>query len=281
MQVFNPTDVIPYSSASNMARAFEESCQKLQEAQRLVEEAVNAVNDAFQTVEDRREFKATVSTGCHHNDTTEVYASWKLNAWEFLIDKLGVRKTMSSKRQQELSELFHGRSYDGIAKRAAQLPDITEETIFSVLMGYCSSAEEFLEEAIREEYDFWKCHNLKADLKTNRKSLWKLDRKVIKSYMVNAGYRAGKFDLNYDRQRHLIALDNIFHLLDGKGCIDGYNGPLVDVIKAAVGGAGETEYFSFKCFKNGNLHLEFKRLDLLQKFNEICGRNRLPDAMAV
>lgn len=36
-------------------------------------------------------------------------------------------------------------------------------------------------------------------------------------------------------------------------------------------GKGETEYFRFKCYHNGNLHLEFKRPDLVQKINAIVG----------
>lgn len=36
-------------------------------------------------------------------------------------------------------------------------------------------------------------------------------------------------------------------------------------------GVGETEMFAFRCFRNGNLHLRFKRLDLLKRLNEIAG----------
>lgn len=38
---------------------------------------------------------------------------------------------------------------------------------------------------------------------------------------------------------------------------------------------GETTYFRWKCYRNGNLHLEFKRLDLLQTLNEVGGAGML------
>ena len=77
-----------------------------------------------------------------------------------------------------------------------------------------------------------------------------------------------------------MALDNIFHRLDGKGVPSGHRGPLVDAINACTEGnnTAETPYFKARCFLNRNLHLWFKRQDLLDKFNEIAGRNRLPGA---
>jgi hypothetical protein len=46
--------------------------------------------------------------------------------------------------------------------------------------------------------------------------------------------------------------------------------PLVAAIEAAEDGHGETAYFKFKCHKNRNLHLEFKRLDLVKQLNGLA-----------
>lgn len=40
-------------------------------------------------------------------------------------------------------------------------------------------------------------------------------------------------------------------------------------------GPGETDLFAFRCCANGNLHLRFRRLDLLARFNQIAGGRRL------
>jgi hypothetical protein len=72
---------------------------------------------------------------------------------------------------------------------------------------------------------------------------------------------------HYHRQKELHAIDGVFHLLDGKGPIKTYTGPLETAIQNAEEGKGETDYFKFKCQKNHNLHLEFKRLDLVKELN--------------
>jgi hypothetical protein len=43
---------------------------------------------------------------------------------------------------------------------------------------------------------------------------------------------------------------------------------------------GETEYFAFRCFRNHNLHLRFKRPDLVAKINQIAGGNALRGKVA-
>lgn len=87
--------------------------------------------------------------------------------------------------------------------------------------------------------------------------------------------------MNYTKKPHLQSLDTIFHLLDGRGIpTESHYGPLVSAIEAEDGKIGETEYFKYKCFKNGNLHLEFKRSDLVDEFNLRCGDRTLPDHFA-
>jgi hypothetical protein len=44
------------------------------------------------------------------------------------------------------------------------------------------------------------------------------------------------------------------------------------------GVAGESEYFRFKVYGNGNVHLELKRLDLIAEINRQCGGNMVAQA---
>lgn len=67
----------------------------------------------------------------------------------------------------------------------------------------------------------------------------------------------------------------MFALLDGKPGVTTHQGWLADAICAADGGIGETEYFAFKCYGNGNLHLRFKRMDLVKKLNAVAGGRNL------
>jgi hypothetical protein len=60
--------------------------------------------------------------------------------------------------------------------------------------------------------------------------------------------------------RHLRALDNVFHRLDGKGTPK-YPDDFVTTLSEAVRNKApfvETPYFCCKWYKNGNLHIEFR-----------------------
>ena len=80
----------------------------------------------------------------------------------------------------------------------------------------------------------------------------------------------------HHREQNIRGIDNVFHALDGNGTVHTHRGPLVDAInQCGREGKGETQYFKFKCFTNRNLHLEFKRLDLVAKLNQVAGGRRL------
>jgi len=136
-----------------------------------------------------------------------------------------------------------------------------------------------IEESIRECYEFLRPRGSRLGYKTNQKSEFELKEKLILSSSVTRCY-SDHYDVGTYREPHIRAIDNVFHALDGKGLPKGYYGPLIEAIKKTPirgegAGIGETEYFRFKCFKNQNLHLEFKRLDLLAKFNSVAGGMRL------
>ena len=79
------------------------------------------------------------------------------------------------------------------------------------------------------------------------------------------------------------AVDKAFHLLDGKG-LPKYPGDFLTAIREAMrrsrgpGFAGESEYFRFRVYGNGNVHLELKRMDLVAGINRRCGGNMVPQA---
>ncbi len=52
-------------------------------------------------------------------------------------------------------------------------------------------------------------------------------------------------------------------------------GPLILAIEACEGGRGETAYFRFRCFKNRNLHLEFRNLELVKELNLLAAGERV------
>lgn len=264
--VTEETGVIEYTTAGQIATAFQAAKKRIERAANELQQAYADLNKQIENTSirvDPPEFELNARDSTR--DTELLIAKAKMQVWAGLIDKLNIRKVMSSKRSEELSKLLHSQDYGWAA---AQLPDITPETILDVLSGMAQGVEEFLKEAVLEEYDYWKPMR-RSDYKTNQKSVdsGKLERKVIRWVGEHRW-------LDSRHAAHIRAISNIMSMLDGKGVCEGYRCEIEDAISAG-NDAGETPYFIWKRFGNGNLHLTFRRQDLLDKFNAICGRNRL------
>lgn len=265
--VSDSPELIEYTTAEHLATTFTAQTKALRTALEVVGAACGVL---------RREFASDYyfNVGLDHagrrrnaddSDIDSILYRMKLEAWRAILEKINIRRFLSSSRAKELDE-----SLDGKGK---EFPDITAESIQSVVAGYAMSVNEFLEEAVVEEYDFWKPSQARHDYKRN--SFAKINRKIIRGWIVSPGYGKQKFRCNYNYQQHVTALDNVMHLLDGQGATEEYKGELASAIELSENGIGETKYFKFRCYKNGNIHLEFRREDLLARFNLIAGRNRL------
>jgi hypothetical protein len=178
------------------------------------------------------------------------------HCWELLVDRIGLRNIMSVAKRKEFDEQL----------RKGELPEISEETIYDILCGLCGQAQDFAKGAALEVFDILRPRgHWGGQYKTNDD--FRVGRKVILGWYVERGFSGNKFRVNYHHEAHVTAIDAIFHLLDGMGIMRENRGPLYNAISEAEGGRGETEYFRFRCFKNHNLHLEFRRLDLVRRLN--------------
>jgi hypothetical protein len=177
-----------------------------------------------------------------------------------ILDRSGLRKLLSVKAAKEIDE----------ALARGDVPAITCETVKATLAGHSAKAKDYLRDAVVEVHNWLRP---RSEYKTN--SEFDIGRKVILGWAVTTGWKTGSFRVNYHRDANFRALDNVFALLAGNPQPTSHNGPLADAICASPSGTGETEFFRFRCFKNGNLHLEFKRMDLIEKLNAIAGGNAL------
>lgn len=271
--------MIEYTTATALAGIYARNVPLIVEKLAEIEKLSGELKEAFGA---EYAFDVDLYHKGHHSNNDDrarekLAHEFKLSAWGCLFTKLGIWKILSEKRASGLRSQLEGKSHQG--ESVDPLPDITEESMLQVLGGMAASVDDFLGEAVREEYDFWKSGPRR--LKTNAACDFLLPRKVIHGYMVELGWSGGRFHVNYGSNgQHVRSIDNIFHALAGAGLPEGYNGPLYDAIGLSQDGTGETDFFRFKCYKNGNLHLEFKQPKLLDDFNAIAGRNRLPKSSA-
>ena len=212
----------------------------------------------------------------HDRAAEEVKQKIKRSAWRGLVDLLEIRKLLSIKRANEIDKRLDD---------PANLPKLELKAIYEMFSALVGSSGEFAREAVFEVYEFLRprSQSYAAHYKTNQRyARVEIGKKVILTHIVEPYYLG--YRVYYQREQNLIALDKVFFMLDGKGIPDGYRSPLVDAINTVgkVGNSGETDYFRFKLYQNSNLHLEFKRMDLVEDLNAVAGgMNLKPGPMQV
>lgn len=190
-----------------------------------------------------------------------INAKLKKDAWAIIVERMELRRLLSIKRRTELdSQIEKG-----------ELPDLTDENVLALFETSAAKVNTYLEEAVHEVFDYLRPPQ--SRFKTNTE--FELGKRVILTWQVEKGWSRGKFRVNYHREKYITALDNVFHMIDGKGPIKSYHGPLYNAITDSPNGTGNTDYFKFRCCINGNLHLEFLKPDLVAKLNAVAGGNRL------
>lgn len=260
-----------------MVAAYKQSEQDIREAYALLVKAEERLIEAFQSEDASYRFDLSRDDNrrIEYRAPDKLIHHVKHGAWKALVAKMGIRSAMSIKRAAELDAQLEGkpRHYN---ETVEPLPEITEANILAMMETTFTQLPAMIEEAVKEVYDWLRpTSGWRLEYKTNQKSQWRLDRKIILPHCISHGYGETPFKVDYHRQQNMTALDNVFHMLDGKGIVKTYHGPLSDAITRSETGIGETDYFKFKCYGNCNLHLEFKRLDLVEKLNAVAGGMRL------
>jgi hypothetical protein len=248
-------------TASHMAREFTEVTAEIARLVRALHAQTERLDAAFRTDSDGdyhySRFGVELWYDGRRCDLDDMSKAMERRAWEVLVDALGIKNVMSMAARKKFDEQL----------KTGELPPVTEQTIIATLLGLTGQVDNFAREAAREVFDMLRPRgHLGGRYATN--NAFRIGRRVILPYRVEANYGGNGFHVNYGREQELTAIDGIFHLLDGKGVMRENKGPLVKAVNATdKTGRGETEYFRFRCYKNRNLHLEFRRLDLVKQLN--------------
>lgn len=258
------TDLAKRETLTVMLGVYQQACQDIETAYDLLDKAQGRLRSAFLATpgysfatNDRNMYDRVGKKAAEH-----IIKGIKGSAWRAIVERMELRRLLSIRRRDELDKQLQDE---------AALPELTEENIMAMFQQSAENVNVYLEEAVMEVFEYLRPP--RSEYKTNTE--YEIGRKVILSWVVEKGYNRGKFRVNYHRDKYIIALQNVFQMLDGQGPIKSYNGDLYNAICDSPSGIGETTYFKFKAYQNGNLHLEFKRHDLLAKLNAIAGGNRL------
>lgn len=256
------TDIAKRETLSTMIGTYQQATSMVEKAYTILEQAQNSLRAVFL---DRPGYRFSANeynssdVGKIASDT--INSRIKKDAWAVIVERMELRRLLSIQRRTELdSQIEKG-----------ELPDLTDENVMALFETSAANVNVYMEEAVKEVFEYLRPRS--SRFKTNTE--YELGKRVILTWQVEKGWNRGKFRVNYHREKHLTALDNVFHMIDGKGPIKTYHGPLYDAITDSPDGTGKTVYFKFRCCINGNLHLEFLKPELVAKLNAVAGGNRL------
>lgn len=251
--------LIPHNSIEEIATAYQTATAEVRQAFALLHQAEQRIQSlSIRPSSWRLHIREIYGVSPEYADA--VVKKMKEDLWYALLEKTEARSFMSS------------RMYNRVAAqiREGSAPEITAGNILGWLTGLASDYDGLFQEMAREVFDWLRPR--RDAYKTNSK--FEIGRRVIIYRLVD------QWGFNYHQEQPVIALDNVFHLLDGKGVPKDPN-TLRSQICAAIRGHApaaaqvETEYFKVRWYRNGNGHLEFKRLDLLAEFHRRCGSTQL------
>jgi len=176
--------------------------------------------------------------------------------WRRILDRLGAGKVLSAARQKKIDEQIE----------AGQVGPVDTETILRVAGEFMQAAPDMARELYAEAFEALRPPH--SQLKTNH--LYRIGPKVIIACLDHS-YN-GKMRVSHWREAKIASIDKAFHLLDGKPIPGGYRTPLIDAVNTTpYHEKGSTEYFTFEGFGNGNLHITFRRPDLVAALNRAGG----------
>jgi len=248
--------MIKHQTITNMVHVYTDASQKIEQAFKLLEDANAQMLSAFGEY-----------SGVYYRIRNEdLQLELKQKTWREIISQTGMLEVMTEKKKNEFEKQIEN----------DKAPDITVDTVWGTLMSLRNNVDNLLVEAIRETYEWLRpCNN---NYKTN--SEYKVGQKVILEYCVDYEKHSWgeMMSLYYRKEQNIRSLDNVFHLLDGKGVVK-YPGDFLTQIKDAIRRkewSCETEYFRARWYKKGTMHIELKRQDLINELNKIAGSGQLP-----
>ncbi len=267
-----PNELATRNSINELCAAWDQSAAEIEQAFALLTAAQDRINTFF-------DGRRGIDIQTHRNsyldfrDAAGAIKRMQRGVWGALIERLELRKILSLKRIEEM---------DRQIETGEGLPPISFDNIMAMLETNARQIETFMAEKVQEVYEFLRPRASRY-VTNQRSNAVGLGKKVICTWYAVKNRYDGGFEVNYNGQNNFRAVDQVFHSLDGAAQSADHYGELVTAIKlqtSKIQNTFETPYFRGRCFKNGNLHLEFRRDDLLRMFNLIAGGKRLTEGAA-
>lgn len=253
-----------------LIEAYTDAVDKIRQGYALLEEAQAMLRTSFGN---RGCFDPITQHARYGRATRAENAITAINtaAWQAIIGIAGLPQYFSIKRAKEIERNAEEDNF----------PPLTYATYQDFFHLVMDNFNELIYDMIKEVFEEFRVNKNKRPTgegayKTNQKNAtYNLGEKIIITDVSISDKWFTSYKVNHYREAPLVALDKVFHLLDGKPFETSYISPLVDALNTAEGKQVDTPYFIAQIYKNGNLHLQFKRMDILTRINAIGGDGSL------
>ena len=259
-------------TAQEMVDTYNNALQVMETAYALLEEAEEKLRLAFTRTDQDNSYRYSsfnLIPGRYGYDSIkkDIAKGLKKRAWTNIIAMTGIRKLLSTKRADILDKKIE----DG------EMEDVSIGAIFDILLLLQGQTNQLASEVVIEAFELIRPR--RSGYKNNEKFQNEIGKKVILHWIELYGWSSEyPFRVNYYRAENIRVLDRAFSILAGHKISEAYDSQLAVAINTSPDGKGETEFFKFKCYQNGNIHIDFKRMDLVKEMNRLASENTLKPA---
>ncbi|MBN3839344.1 DUF4942 domain-containing protein [Burkholderia sp. Ac-20349] len=184
--------------------------------------------------------------------------------WKHLMDESGLRTLMDAKARGEWD--------NGVME--FKTPELTLANVTSTFGMLYDGRAELFERGVINCF-----RRLSWNYKTNQP--FKFGKRLVIKNLYYAAVSKFHQNVNHDKANEMDDLVRVFSVLDGKPEPDHRHAMYMHLSNASNTRTHwiNLDYFEIRWFKNGNGHVTFKRLELVEKLNLILAKH-FPNALA-
>lgn len=236
-------------------RSIQEVIDDFKRVETMINEAYRLIDTAEQIARLHKvSVKANVHNRMNHHPDAAI-ERMRRDAWIRLMDMTGLKQIMDT----EALEAFEKELY-------VKAPEFTEDNIRGTLLQQMQESETMFARGLVNVFK-----KFDTRYKRHRDVAFKIPKKVVIGYATSQ-WAGGKLVVSHNAYSRIDDIDRIFKTLAGEKFKS-------HELIAAMGAQWqesdelyECELYKARGYKNGNIHLEFKRADLLLKANEIIAQ---------
>lgn len=214
-----------------------------------------------------------------HEKYREGYLELKRAAWWSIVRYAKLDENLTEENKQRFYKELEN-IYD---------LEFSASNIFGFLSGFSCAKQELNNKMLTDVFDLISRYHPENRVfykgwKSNGHHRMDAFKIKMRRFILPIRFSWSGRDLTHDSINKLVDLDKAFTYLDGKvydedeNAINGFAAALKSKERPAIGERHELEYFDYRLYAGGTIHLFPKRKDLVERLNYIVGklRNWLP-----